>query len=119
MATKNARAKLNDDVKWVSCTLDTKQTADMKRNLPDWLTVMTKVQDMVDSGYKFTVAIDKYNKCYSAYFFPVGESHANVGAILTSRGNSVFSALRGGVYRHYGIYNEVWSAWSKEVIDEE
>jgi len=114
-----ATAKLNDDVKWISTTLTEQQTANMKRLFPTWGEVGLQLQNLVDDGYKYTVSIDKYNKCYSCYVFPIAEDNPNHGAILTSRGNSVYSALRGAVYRHFAVYDRLWGQWSKEVIDEE
>lgn len=118
MATKKPQ-KPEDNTKWISCDLDDRQKAQMKEQFPSFEDVSFRLQDFVDSGYKFSVNIDKYNKCYSAYGFPTSEENPNFGSILTSRGNSVFAALRGLVFRHYGIFETVWGTWTKENIDEE
>lgn len=106
-------------IQWVSIDLSAEQTKDMKARFPDWDAVNEFLIKGIESGYKFTLSYDNRNKCYSAYLIQTDPSGTNFGCILSCRGSSPFSALRGIGYRHYVIFDTVWGERAATNIDDD
>jgi len=111
------RAKPKSDVIWVNIDLTLKQGEHMKQLYADHEKLLDDWQNLLESGYKVTVSQDTYNDCFSAYVIPVGEEHPNKGHILSARGSDFLKAVRGALYRHYVLFDAVWTDHARQTID--
>lgn len=91
----------------------------MSLRLADFSAVWDWVLKLIEGNYKVTLQYDSYNDCHACYVFPVGDEHTNAGHILSNRGSSPSAALRGAVYRHFAVFDEVWGHRDRSVIDDD
>lgn len=99
--------------------LTEKQKTDMKARFSTDAELFELAGKALEADYKITVAMDKYSGGFAAYMFPVGEEHLNAGHILTNRGASYFSAMRGLLYRHYVVFDQTWGNREAQGMDED
>jgi len=111
------KGKAFSDVKWVNIELTEKQGNHMREVYADVEKLLSDWQNLVESGYKVTVSEDKYNACFSAYVIPVGEEHPNKGHILSARAGDILKAVRGALFRHYVLFDGVWTDHERQTID--
>ena len=112
-----SKAKAFSDVKWVNIDLTSKQGDHMRELYSDLEKLLSDCQNLVETGYKVTFSADTYNECFSCYIIPVGDEHPNKGHILSARGSDVLKALRGAMYRHYALFDGVWTDHERQTID--
>lgn len=110
--------KNKNQVKWIEYTLTDEQAAHMKGELKDWKAVAPLLEEMVGEEYKFSLVWDGFNQCFACYITPGPDDIQNKGAVLTGRGKSVFSALRGAIYRHLYVFQKIWQETARRPIDE-
>lgn len=91
----------------------------MKLRFPDWDAVNEALLKEIEGGYKVTISYDNRNKCFSAYLIPVEPSSPNAGCILSARGTSPYSVLRGLAYRHFIVFDGTWGNRQSAVVDDD
>jgi len=110
--------KSKDKVKWIDFTLTDEQQAQMKAELKDWKSIAPLLEEMVDEGYKFSISYDAFNTCLACFVSPGPNDIQNAGCVLAGRGKSVFSAVRGAIYRHLFVFEKIWRETSARPIDD-
>lgn len=116
MATKNAN---QSKVEWIDVQLSDKQKQQMKADMPDNDAVVLGIEALVEKGYSVSVRYDEWNSCVAAYITPSADDAQNKGKILSGRGRSAASALRGAIFRHFTVLKGVWGATAPRPIDED
>lgn len=99
--------------------LTVNQTADMKSRLSTLTEMNEWLLRLIEQDYKVTLAWDNYNDAYACFVYPVGDEHPNAGHILSNRGSSPISALRGAIYRHFVVFDAVWGNRNHSPIDDD
>jgi len=110
--------KSKDKVKWVDFTLTDEQAGHMKSEFKDWKAIAPILEEMVGEGYKVSISYDAFNGCLACFITPGPNDVQNLGSILAGRGKSVFSAVRGAIYRHIFVFEKVWRETSARPIDD-
>lgn len=93
---------------FVSCELDqeTKVAArEWVRSQSDWWEHVLK---LVDSGYKVSFSVDRYNDTHQCSLTCSDEASPNYGWCLVGRGPDPDSALGMACYKHYFVLSETW-----------
>jgi len=113
-----AAPKQKSQVKWIDFVLSDEQTAHMKGEFKDWKAIAPLMEEMVGDGYKLSISYDAFNSCLACFVTPGPNDVQNLGCVLAGRGKSVFSAVRGAIYRHVFIFEKVWRETSARPIDD-
>jgi len=113
-----AAPKSKSQVKWIDFTLTDEQQVHMKTELKDWKAISPLVEEMVGEGYKFSISFDAFNGCQACFITPGPNDIQNQGCILAGRGKSVFSAVRGAIYRHLFVFDKIWRETAARPIDD-
>lgn len=110
--------KNKSKVVWVDYTLSEEQKQQMQAELKNWTALASALEEMVGEGYKLSVQWDTWNDCMACFVTPGPDDHDNQGKVLAGRGKSVFSAVRGAVFRHISIFGKVWRETSARPVDD-
>lgn len=110
--------KPKDKVRWIDVVLTEDQQQHMKSEFKDWKAVAPLLEEMVGEGYKISLTYDSFNGCLACFITPHQNDVQNLGCVLAGRGKSVFSALRGALYRHVFVFEKVWRETSARPIDD-
>jgi len=105
--------------RWISVELTANQKEDMKSRLSTLTEMNEWLLRMLEQDYKVTLAWDSYNEAYATFVYPVGEEHPNNGHVLSNRGSSPVSALRGALYRHFVVFDGTWGNRDRSPIDDD
>ncbi len=64
---------------------------------------------LTENRYKITFRWDDYNECQACWILPDKENADNSGLILTGRGSVAWKALKQALFKHYQLFEGVWS----------
>lgn len=104
-----AKAKRFDGSQFVQYELDKAQQAEVKGWEQSADQILYAAQEMVDSGYKFTLKWDTYGECYACFCMQGTDGGDNAGFVLTGRGSSVLKSLKQVLYKHLVCLEGDWS----------
>lgn len=66
------------------------------------------ISQLVDEGYKFSIAVDKYGGGVQAFITPCGDGTLNWGWTLTARAPGLIEAVALIAWKHYTLFEQVW-----------
>lgn len=103
-----------NDVRFVNYDLSADEKVQCKAWLPDLSLVDDALLKLVESGYRVTLRYDERSSGYSCFVQSTDEKSDNAGLMLTGRGSTPLKAAKNALFKHFVVFDLVWSAWAEK-----
>jgi hypothetical protein len=80
-----------------------------------------QMTNLVQAEYRVSFGFDFYNSTFTCSLSHKDPKHGNAGWVLVGRGSEPIKALKQVLYKHYQVFDEVWSnarAMSRAELDD-
>jgi len=111
-AGKSSAPRFNN-AKFVNYELSSDERAACKAWLPNLDAVDDALLKAVEQGYKISVKWDTYSQAFSAFMVTDDSKTENVGIINTGRGSTPLKAIKQALYKHFVVFDLVWSPFAQ------
>jgi hypothetical protein len=105
-----------NDATFINIELDKAQSAECKSWEVAAVDLFEFLLGVADAGYSTTIKWDDFSEAYSAFMRPLDTTSANDGLILTSRGSSVFKAVKQLAYLHNVVTEGNWGPFKPQQL---
>jgi len=99
---------------WVVCELPTPVKDRLKKEKVNEPAVFKSLDNLVESGYKFSLSRDERADCVGCYLTAPRNDGSTSVRCLSARAPTVAAAIMVLLYKHYEMLQEDWSGSLKE-----